>query len=94
MTIKFDITDNEREKVIKSYLSEGKLNTFPSKEKRKYIILEYIIDSFNSDKVYTEKEVNELLKDFYFDFATIRRYLIDYKFLDRSKDGMEYRVKK
>jgi hypothetical protein len=94
MAIKYDITDKEREKVIKTYLNEGKLHTFPSKEKRKFIILEYIIESFDLEKVYTEKEVNEVLNTLYDDFATIRRYLIDYKFLTRSKDGMEYQVNK
>ncbi|WP_052345870.1 DUF2087 domain-containing protein [Paucisalibacillus sp. EB02] len=92
MAIKHDITNEEREKVLKAYLKEGKLDTFPSKEKRKFIILEYIVESFDLEKVYTEKEVNEVIKAFYSDFAIIRRYLVDYKFLERSKDGLEYYV--
>ncbi|WP_236719720.1 DUF2087 domain-containing protein [Neobacillus mesonae] len=34
-----------------------------------------------------------MLKSIYADFATIRRYLIEYGFMDRSKDCMKYWVK-
>ncbi|WP_368896188.1 DUF2087 domain-containing protein [Priestia megaterium] len=33
-----------------------------------------------------------MLKDVFEDFVMIRRYLIDYKFLNRNKEGTKYRV--
>lgn len=95
MDEKFQITDNEREKVLKNYFRfgvDGPLDTFPSKEKRKYIVAEKIAKRFEMGKIYMEKEVNELLKQIYPDFATIRRFLIDYGFMNRSDDGVEYWV--
>ena len=37
-----------------------------------------------------EKEINDLLAMIYPDFATIRRFLIDYRFMTRSVDGKQY----
>ncbi|WP_203247132.1 DUF2087 domain-containing protein [Sporosarcina beigongshangi] len=93
MDERFLITDEEREKVLGNYFKQGTngpLDVFPSKEKRKYIIAQEIIKRFDVGKVYLEKEVNELLITIHDDFATIRRFLIDYRFMNRSDDGREY----
>ena len=93
---RYDVTMEEKEKIIKTYFDEetGKLKNFPSKEKRKIITLQQIIKSFDPSKTYSEMEVSVILKGIYHDFATIRRYLIEYGFMERSKDGREYSVKK
>ena len=93
MEERFQVTEVEREKVLKSYFRqglEGPLDTFPSKDKRKYIIAQEIIQRFEVGKVYLEKEINAILKEIYPDFATIRRFFIDYGFMNRSDDGKEY----
>ncbi|MER2089434.1 MAG: DUF2087 domain-containing protein [Sporosarcina sp.] len=90
---RFLIMDIEREKVLKNYFKHGlhgPLDVFPSKEKRKYIIAQEIIKQFEVSKVYVEKEVNDLLVTIYPDFATVRRFLIDYRFMTRSDDGTRY----
>lgn len=92
---RFAITEKEREKVLKTYFDEnGELTHFPSKEKRKIIILQKMIKSFDPNQTYTEQEINEILKDKFHDFATIRRYFIEYGFMDRNKDGSSYWVKR
>ncbi|MDW0115963.1 DUF2087 domain-containing protein [Sporosarcina thermotolerans] len=93
MEERFQVTETEREKVVKNYFRkglDGPLDTFPSKEKRKYIIAQEIIKRFEVGKVYLEKEINVILKEIYLDFATIRRFFIDYGFMKRSDDGKEY----
>lgn len=93
MEERFQVTDIEREKVLKSYFRKGlsgPLDTFPSKDKRKYIIAQEIITRFEVGKVYLEREINEILKEIHPDFATIRRFFIDYGFMNRSNDGKEY----
>ena len=93
MNERFLITELEREKVLANYFKngvEGPIDIFPSKEKKKYIIAQEIMRRFHVEKNYTEKEVNEVLKTAYGDFATIRRFLIDYRFLNRSEDGKRY----
>lgn len=90
---RYVITQEEREKVLKNHMEEGKVKAFPSKEKKKLIILQYIIERFEGNKTYTEKEVNEIIKGIIEDFVTVRRYLIQYGFMDRKKDGSEYWIK-
>lgn len=92
---RFNITEKEREKVIHTYfdVESGRLNRFPSKEKRKVVVLQHIIKSFELNRTYTEKEVNEIIKYVYDDFVTIRRYFIEYGFMERAKDGSAYWVK-
>lgn len=93
---RYAITEEENDKILKRYFSEGPegpLSEFPVKEKRKIIVLKNLIKRFEADKKYTEKEVNEILKNAYHDYVTLRRYLIEYGFMDRIKDGSSYWVK-
>lgn len=91
---RYNITEDDREKVMKAYMNEqGALTQFPAKEKKKIILLREIIKNFKPDQEYNEKEINRILERIYGDYATLRRSLIEYGFLDRSEDGMVYRVK-
>lgn len=89
-------TESEEEKLIKPYLVSREplvLARFPTKEKRKLIILRIIITFFEKNRRYTEKEVNAILSEVFDDYVTLRRYLIEYCFMDRLNDGSEYWVK-
>jgi hypothetical protein len=93
---RYDITETENTKILQDYFKmglEGPLMQFPRKEKKKIIILRHLIKMFDSSKEYTEKEVNEVLKVVFADFVTLRRYLIEYGFMDRHEDGSKYWVK-
>lgn len=94
---RYSITEDENTKFLKKYFSEGEdgqLSSFPIKEKRKIIVLRHIIKKFDSEKKYTEKEVNSVLKAIYHDYVTLRRYLIEYGFMDRTNDCSSYWIKK
>lgn len=93
---RFAITEEENQKILKKYFTEGldgSISDFPTKEKRKIIILNHIINRFDINKKYTEKEVNEILKTVYNDYVLLRRYLIEYGYMDRYNDGSLYWVK-
>ena len=63
--------------------------SFPRKEKRKIAVLRHIASYFQNGIRYTEKEVNERLATFWKeDYVTLRRYLIEYGYLDREDDGL------
>lgn len=85
----------EKEKIISTYFEEEKIiKQLPSKAKRIAILLEYITAQFFTRNVsYTEKEVNDILKKIYADYVTLRRELIEFRFLERSSDCREYWVK-
>ncbi|MBN1878802.1 DUF2087 domain-containing protein [bacterium] len=85
----------EAEKVLKKYFRQNGhlvLIRFPRKEKEKLVILKRVVEEFDLECRYTEKEVNEILKPICEDYVTVRRYLIEYRFLGRKADGSEYWV--
>ncbi len=88
----FKYSENDIIKAKSAYftsLDPIRLRQFPSKQKKKYIVLK-ILENYIPDKVYSEKEISELLKEIYPDFVTIRGALIDYKLFERTKDGSKY----
>lgn len=91
---RYTITNQEREKTIKTYMKEnGAITQFPVKEKKKIILLREIIKHFNPNQEYEENEVNEILERIHSDFPTLRRALIEYGFLERFVDCSVYKVK-
>lgn len=93
---RYIMTLEEEEKVLANYFETGqplKLKLLPSKEKKKIAVLRRITQVFDPSKTYTELALNDLLKTIHGDVATLRRYLIQYGFLDRTKNGLEYWVK-
>jgi len=69
---------------------DGVIHQFPSKEKRKIVVLSVLAQKFDSQKNYSESAVNDILKQFIADYVTVRRYLIEYGFMQRTKDGKTY----
>jgi hypothetical protein len=81
----------ENQKILKDYtLPDGSLRMIPTKSKKIAAVLDYLVQSFEMDVIYKESEVNEILDRFYPDPTTLRRYLVDYGYLGRSKDGAQY----
>jgi len=80
-------------KVMRDFLTpDGHLKAFPAQQKKYLIILErHILQAFEFDRRYPEKEVNEILKRFYEDYASIRRDMIIFKYMARE-NGIYWRI--
>ena len=89
---RYGITQQDKENTIKNYIKKGKITNIPRAEKKKIIILQYVVQKFERNKRYTEKEVNEIISSMHEDFAALRRYLIEYGFMSRENDGSIYWV--
>lgn len=90
---RYVITEEECSKILVNVfetLEPLKLKIFSAKEKKKIVILRRISEQFESGRKYMEKEVNEILKAIYDDYATLRRYLIEYGFMERTSDCRTY----
>ncbi|MBN1040452.1 DUF2087 domain-containing protein [Clostridium botulinum] len=83
----------ENEKIIKDYIKNGTLIHLPRKYSKKIIILEYLSEDFELNKVYLEKEVNEKISKYNEDYCTIRRELIINKIFNRNNKGEYIRLK-
>lgn len=73
--------------LIKSFIDEnGKIISYPSKHSKKLIVHEYLAEKFETGREYTEKEVNSIILSWilFEDYATLRRALIDYGFMERE----------
>ena len=81
-----------RKRVIDTFFEYGKLKAIPAQRKKERIILDEIVKAFAFDRVYSEREVNIILADYYDDFCTLRRDMISEKLLDRDAGGY-WRVK-
>ncbi|MFZ5352014.1 MAG: DUF2087 domain-containing protein [Bacillota bacterium] len=93
---RFNVTRQESEKVLDKYFnkdSDRTLKSFNMKEKNKLIVLKEIAKRFEAGRTYHEKEINEILMKVYEDHVTLRRYLVEYGFLDREQDGSRYWLK-
>jgi DNA-binding CsgD family transcriptional regulator len=92
---RFAITEQENEGILTAYFKQGlngPLDSFPLKEKKRVAILRHILKRFTGNKHYTEKEVNAIIKPIYDDYVLLRRYLIEYGFMERTQDGSSYWV--
>lgn len=89
-------TKAEQDKILKTAfesLSPLKLKAFSPKEKKKVVILKRIAEQFEPGRKYTEKQVNGILQSVFDDYATLRRYLIEYGFMERTADCNTYWLK-
>ena len=61
-----------------------RLKEIPTQRKKQVIVLRRLAQEFEPGIHYTEKEVNAILKRYHPDFATLRRYLVDNKLMERD----------
>jgi DNA-binding transcriptional ArsR family regulator len=79
-------------KVLKAFFVDGRLERIPAQEKKRAVILRYLAETvFEPDREYQEKEVNQLLALRHPDVASLRRYLVDERYMRRDR-GI-YRVR-
>jgi hypothetical protein len=93
---RYAITKQENDEILSAYFNkglDGPLSEFPKKQKRKIAILKHLSKRFKLNVKYTEKQVNESLKQVFDDYVTLRRYLIEYGFMDRKDDSSLYWLK-
>jgi gluconokinase len=85
-----DAPSSPDERVIRSFVRDGRLVSIPAQGAKRQIVLRYLLDAcFPEDRTYTEPEVNRLLGAYNPDVAALRRYLVDAGLMARS--GGEYR---
>lgn len=93
---RYNIIEEERNTILTKFFPEGingALKSFPQKEKQRLVVLQVIARRFEHGKIYDEKQVNQLLSEVYDDYAILRRYLVEYGFMDRKSDGSQYWLK-
>jgi hypothetical protein len=83
--------DDQRDAVLRAFIVDGRLTRVPAAHGKRRIVLEHIAAVFEPGVRYTEKTVNTILRAWYADYATLRRYLVDEDLMARA-EGMYWRV--
>jgi DNA-binding transcriptional ArsR family regulator len=90
------LVDNEAEnaweqKVLQTFVEDGRITAIPTRYKKRQVILHWLVDKFERDRQYTEKELSEMLQAYHPDYAALRRYFIDTGLMAREK-GIYWRL--
>lgn len=70
------------------FRADGSLRAIPAQRSKREAVYERIAAAFEPSRTYPEAEVNEVLRRFHEDVATLRRELVVTKRLVRTKDGI------
>lgn len=77
--------------VLRDHTSGGQITHLPSKQKKLLVILRWLATLFEPDRLYSEAEVNSILRAVYEeDYVSLRRDLVDLGFLRRERGGGKY----
>lgn len=72
--------------IINTFFKGGQLRELPARRRKQSIVLAHIVAEFQYEQRYSEKQVNEILVRFHPDFAMLRRYLVDFRFMSRENN--------
>ncbi len=85
-----DTEEKYKKEVIAHFFRYGKLTHLPTQRKKREIVLSEIAKRFVAGRLYTEKEVNEIIHAFHEDHCTVRREMIACGLMVRERET--YRV--
>jgi predicted transcriptional regulator len=78
-------------KVLQTFVVDDRLTQIPAQHKKRLVVLEWLAAKFEPEARYDEREVNEIIKRYHPDTASLRRYLVDHRFMERAH-GVYWRV--
>lgn len=81
----------EIEKVKRAFFRNGRLTQSPAKMSKRIIAYRIILDNFDTDRCYSEKEVNQIIGTIYHDYCDVRRFFVEMGWMTR-KDGVYRRT--
>lgn len=76
--------DRYSRKVLETFVVEGRLRDIPVQRRKRDVILRWLVSHFEWGRRYPEREVNEILKRFHWDSATLRREMIMTRLMARE----------
>jgi hypothetical protein len=92
MALVGDVEEDAYErKVVGDFLEAGLLKEIPAYRKKRQIILRWLVRQFEYGRRYPEAEVNEIIKRYHPDTATLRRELVGEKLMARER-GFYWRI--
>lgn len=81
-----------RKQVLKTFFKNGMLLKLPAQNRKKDVVLKKISSKLLQDHMYSDDELNEILKKIYPDFANLKVELLKSRFMKTTK-GLHHLVK-
>ena len=79
------------QQVLREYTSSGQIIGLPTKQKKLHVLLRWLAALFEPDRLYSEADVNAILKSVYAeDYISLRRDMVDLGYLRRERGGGKY----
>jgi hypothetical protein len=78
-------------KVRQSFLDGERIKAIPAQQKKQLVLLHWLLEKFEPGRQYTEREVNDIIKQHHEDSAWFRRSFIDHRLMAREK-GVYWRL--
>ncbi len=78
-------------KVMAAFTREGRITAFPASFKKYLVLLRWLVEDFEFERRYAEKEVNEIISRHHEDYATTRRDFVELRFMARDH-GIYWRL--
>ena len=72
--------------VLQSFVTDNRITSIPAGRKKRFVLLKWLVEKFECDRDYSEKEINTVLKQHHEDCATLRREFIGYRLMSRDRD--------
>lgn len=79
--------------VLASFFDGERLKEIPANMKKRHVILAWLVERFDPDTRYHEREVNEIIKRHHPDASALRRELIDHRYMQRE-NGIYWRIER
>jgi hypothetical protein len=84
--------DAHEAKTLAAFVRDGRLVRIPVVISKQTVVLRWLVAHFDMDATYPESDVNAVLAQVHPDFATLRRMLVDHRFMGRQ-NGIYRRIK-
>ncbi|MBL0389202.1 metalloregulator ArsR/SmtB family transcription factor [Tumebacillus sp. ITR2] len=83
------LAEEEEEKqrlgVLKNFFdTDGRLKSIPAQRKKRLLVFEHLLRGLKTGRTYTEIEINDYIKKYHEDYATIRREFIANHYMYRE----------
>lgn len=76
--------DRQKAAILKAFVRDGRLIQLPAARAKRRVVLEHIAACFEPGVKYPERAVDAVLRAWYDDYVSVRRYLIDEALMTRE----------
>jgi hypothetical protein len=79
-------------RVLENFVDgSGRLIAIPAQHKKRTAVLRWLVEDFEPGRRYPEAEVNQIIGRRHWDFASLRRFLVDEELMQR-RDSIYWRT--